>query len=319
MYEKVTHELEGKYKMTEYPLNLAIEVTNHCNLNCVMCHHDIMKRPKGVMHASLYKKLIDETAKENPNTRIWLDFYGEAMLTGFRLYYYIDYAKKAGLTNVCINTNGTVMRDEYADMLLDSNVDYISLDCDGFSKEVYESIRIKGDRDVFYSNVEYLLKERDRRRSKAVIDIKVIEMEQNKHEIDQIVEHWRKRGAWVAVRRLGEWVSDEDEGEINSADRIACGHVVGTAAISWDGYLAGCVWDYDLAESFGNVKDNCVKELWGKRNEAFVKKHFEHKWNELPDYCKRCNNWMRIGEERTDESGNSINRNYGEEERIHSV
>ena len=318
MYEIVNQELEKKYKVTEYPLNLAIEVTNNCNLNCVMCCHDIMKRQKGIMHSSTYKKIIDETAIENPNTRIWLDFYGEALLTGFRLYYYIDYAKKAGLTNVCINTNGTIMGNEYADMLLDSNVDYISIDCDGFSKEVYESIRVNADRDVFYKNVEYLLKEKSRRKSNTIIDIKVIEMDRNQHEVDTILNYWKSKGAWVAVRRQAEWVGDDKNRDFDFSDRIACGHAAGTAVISWDGYLGGCAWDYDLAMKFGNVMENNVKDLWEKRNQTFVKKHFEHRWEELPEFCKKCKNWTRIGENRIDEYGNIINRNYGESERIHS-
>ena len=127
------------------------------------------------------------------------------MLVGYKLYYMIDYAKKKGLQNVCINTNGTLMKPEYSDMLLDSGCDYISLDCDGFSKEVYESIRVGGKRDVFYSNVEYLLAEKKRRNSKVIVDVKVIEMEKNRDEVGLIVQYWRERGAWTAVRRLITW------------------------------------------------------------------------------------------------------------------
>ena len=143
MYEEINEQLEGKYKLTAYPLNIGIEITNNCNLNCIMCNHDKMKRTKGFMQLDTYKKIIDETAIEQPGTRIWLDFYGEALLAGWKLYYMIDYAKKAGLTNICINTNGTVMKQEYAEMLIDAGVDYISLDCDGFTKEVYESVRVE--------------------------------------------------------------------------------------------------------------------------------------------------------------------------------
>ena len=39
MYEAL-EGLEKKYKITEFPLNVAIEITNHCNLNCIMCGND---------------------------------------------------------------------------------------------------------------------------------------------------------------------------------------------------------------------------------------------------------------------------------------
>lgn len=32
MYEMINEQLEEKFKITEYPLNIAIEVTNNCNL-----------------------------------------------------------------------------------------------------------------------------------------------------------------------------------------------------------------------------------------------------------------------------------------------
>ncbi len=319
MYETIGSELEKKYVVSEFPLNVAVEVTNNCNLNCVMCNNDKLTRPKGFMSGKVYKKIIDEIAVENPNSRIWLDFYGEAMLVGYKLYWMIDYAKKKGCTNVCINTNGTLMKEEFSDFLLDSGVDYISLDCDGFSKEVYESIRRGGDRDVFYRNVEYLLQEKYRRNSPVFIDVKVIDMETNHHEIDEILEYWQKRGANVAVRRESKWVGDsyEDEKEeLKNSERIACGHGIGTAVISWDGTLAGCAWDYDLSVKFGNVLNSTIKEMWLERNEKFVRHHMEHNWNALPQICKECENWKNIGEERFSPNGEEVRRHYNLESHI---
>lgn len=39
MYEKIGRELESRYKKTDFPLNVIVEITNHCNLNCVMCDY----------------------------------------------------------------------------------------------------------------------------------------------------------------------------------------------------------------------------------------------------------------------------------------
>lgn len=32
MYEEIGPELEAKFAISDYPLNLAVEVTNNCNL-----------------------------------------------------------------------------------------------------------------------------------------------------------------------------------------------------------------------------------------------------------------------------------------------
>lgn len=317
MYADI-NELEKNLTVTEYPLNIAVEVTNHCNLNCVMCKNDQMKRKRGIISIDLYKKIIDETAQVNPATRIWLDFYGEAMIAGWKLYYLIDYAKKMGLTNVCINTNGTLMKNEYADMLLDAGTDYISLDCDGFSKEVYESIRVNADRDVFYQNVEYLLHKKNIGNYKTIVDIKIIDMEKNHEEVNQIIDYWKNRGAWTAVRRCASWASTDSKGGIiNNNKRIACGHAIGNGAITWDGLFSMCSWDYDLAMPLaGNVNEESIREIWKRRNESFVQIHLDHDWELLPQVCKDCANWMFVGEKRWDEKGNVINRNYKAEDHI---
>lgn len=95
-----------KFEMKEFPLNVIVEVGNHCNLNCTTCINDKLTRKKGFMDIFLYKKIIDEIADNNVYCRVWLDFYGELLLVKYKLYYMIDYAKKKGLKNININTNG---------------------------------------------------------------------------------------------------------------------------------------------------------------------------------------------------------------------
>lgn len=156
MYEKI-EETSKKFVKTDFPLNIAIEPSNHCTLNCICCAHSQMTRKKGTVSIKLYKKIIDEIASESPYSRVWLDYYGEPLLQKFKLYYLIDYAKKKGLKNVCLNSNATLLNEDMTDMLLDSGIDFISFDCDGFSSEVYEKIRVNAKRDVVYHNIEYLV------------------------------------------------------------------------------------------------------------------------------------------------------------------
>lgn len=311
MYEKIDSNLEKKFKKTEFPLNIALEITNHCNLNCIMCNNDKLTRPRGYISMSLYKKIIDEVAAESPNTRIWLDFLGEPMLVRWKLYYMIDYAKKRGCTNVCINSNGLLWTHELSEMMLDSGIDYISLDCDGYSKEVYEKIRRGGNRDTFYSNIEYLLEEKRRRGSKTIIDIKVIEMEENKDEVDLILNHWRERGAWTAVRRCVTWCGKFENGTQNDQlERIACGNGVGSCAITWDGDVLECIMESECKNIYGNINNSTIKEIWAKRNREFVDLHLQHRWDELSENCRNCTDWMVIGEKRYDENGKERNREY---------
>lgn len=317
MYEKIS-EVENKFKISDFPLNVIVEPGNYCNLNCTTCANNKLTRPKGQMNILLYKKIIDEIAEVNPYTRIWLDFYGEPLLQKFKIYYMVQYAKQRGLKNISMNTNGTLLDAEMAEMLLDSQIDFISIDCDGFSKEVYEKIRINGNRDVTYSNIEHLLKrKKELGLAKPIIEIKTMEMEENKHEIDQIIKYWRERGAWTTTRRLISWAGLVDDIKPEEKDdRIACGNAVGILAITWDGQAALCVMDVNAENACGDVTKESIKEIWARRNKEFVSKHMEHRFDELPLICRNCTDWEIIGEERYDENGVSRDKSYKNEDEM---
>ena len=315
MYETDLIALEKKFKIHDFPLNVCIEPTNYCNLNCVMCSRDKMKRKKGIMDIRLYKKIVDEIAEVNPHTRLYHDFYGEALTTKFKLFYMLNYAKKKGLTNISINTNGTLLDEEMAEMLLDSGVDYVSFDCDGYSKEVYEKIRIGGNRDKFFKNVEYFLERAKKYKldkiAPPVIDVKIIEMPENQHEVQQVMDYWKSKGAWTARRRMISWGGSNNHSGLQNKDfRIACGMAVGSCGIYWDGRVPLCVCDTDENIILGDLNKDSLKDIWQRRNENFVKYHFSHEWDKLPQMCQNCQDWQIIGEERFDEHGNPINKNY---------
>lgn len=312
MYEDIT-SVEKKFKYSDFPLNIGIEPGNYCNLNCVMCAHDKITRPKGNMDIRLYKKIIDEIAEENKYTRLWLDYYGEPLLQKFRLFYMIDYARKKGIMNISMNSNATLMDEEMTEMILDSGLGFISFDCDGMSAEVYEGIRVGAKRDAVYSNIEYFLKRRkERGLTYPIVEVKIMEMEQNRHEIQQVVDYWRSKGAWTCVRRLISWGGSVDlKTEAPSVEtRIACGNAVGILPITWDGRVPMCVMDIDAVYQIGDVNKESIKSIWQKRNKMLVEKHFEHQWDSLPEICVNCNDWTVVGEERYDEYGNAVAKNY---------
>ena len=315
MYADI-NEIEKNYEVRDFPLNIIIEPSNRCNLNCTTCANNKLTRSRGQMDILLYKKLIDEIAVENPCTRVWLDYYGEPLLQGFKLFYMIDYAKKKGLSNINFNTNGTLLNTEMTEMILDSGLDFISIDCDGWSKEVYEKIRINADRDVTYANIEYFLKRRaERGMKKPIVEVKAMEMEENAHEIDTIVQYWRERGAWTTVRRLISWAGMVDGiAPAAQEDRVACGNAVGVMVVTWDGRVVNCVMDVDAKYVCGDANTESLKSIWQRRNKDMVQKHIEHRFDELPEICWNCTDWMIIGEERFDENGRPIEKSYRHDE-----
>ncbi len=93
-------------------------------------------------------------------------------MLGYKLYAMLDYARRQGLTNVILNSNGSMLSDYHVEFILESGLEPFILSLDGFSKETFEKIRYtrypKGKFDVVYSNVAKLLER------KAVLDSAVV-------------------------------------------------------------------------------------------------------------------------------------------------
>ena len=306
-------EIEKGFNPGEFPLNILVEPSNFCNLKCTMCAHKDMKRPKGKMSMELYRKIVDEIASENPDTRLWVNFYGESLLMGWQLYYLIDYAKKREITNVGFNTNGTLLSDEMIDMLIDSGIDFVSIDMDAFSKDAFEKIRAGADRDVVYKNVHrFIERKQERNVEKPVLEVKIIEMNENSEEIQQIVDYWRQYPIRIEVREMFTWAEKiKADGNREIPERIACAYGIGHCAIAWDGRVAICGLDSEIEEEQGNVNNESIKEIWKRKCDTVLKKHIEHDFENLPEICKNCTDWMHVGTEvRINENGEVYNRNY---------
>lgn len=318
MYEDLK-TIESKFSISDFPLNIAVEPSNYCNLNCIMCANDKLTRKRGVMDIRLYKKIIDEIAVENPYTRLWLDFYGEPLLQKFRLFYMIDYAVKKGLKNIDLNTNATLLNEEMAEMLLDSGITFISIDCDGFSPAVYEGIRVGANRDKVYKNIKYFLNLRRKKKvDTPIVEVKIMEMEENRDEIETVLNYWRERGAWTCLRRLISWGGKYNNGNGDAKiERVACGSGIGILPITWDGLAINCVMDCNADFPCGNVRESSIKEIWKKRNEFLVKPQLCHDWEALPEICHGCTDWMVVGEKRWDEKGMPIEKTYDKSSRMY--
>ena len=102
-----------------FPPQLVIETTSRCNMKCLHCSHKEMKRPREDMTEEMFKRIVDEIAREKPDCEIWPTFYGEALLLGDTLWRWLDYAASIGCDNIVLNSNG-ILLERHIDQVLAS-------------------------------------------------------------------------------------------------------------------------------------------------------------------------------------------------------
>lgn len=281
-----------------FPTRFAVEVCADCNLECIMCHHPNMRRPKGRMPFGLWKICADEIAAVSPDTQCWFSFVGDPFLEPELLLRMLHYGKRVGLRSLNINTNGMLAKPELADAVLNSGVDLIVFGIDGFTRETYEHIRVKGNRDELYANIEHFLALRQEQDYGPEIQVQFIEMAENEHERDMFVQYWLERGATIKIRNKLSWGGQvESQLDIPKQERIPCPWATTMMHVFWDGRIPRCPGDTEGEEGFGNAWDEPLSVLW-KRLTVYRKKHLEYQFEELPERCLDCKDWMTGAAER---------------------
>lgn len=294
-------KIEENLKEWDFPPQIIIESTSVCNQKCIHCNHRIMERTKQHMDAELFKKIVDEIAIIAPNTEVWPTFYGEATTLRETLYDLLRYGRDKGLTNMVLNSNGVLLeRHDWIDQMLTSGLRRFIISLDGFSTEVFNKIRVGGERDRVYASVEKLL---DRKKEFGlefpVIQCQFSVMDENRHEVEIYRQYWEERGAEVKTRDMFSWTNSGDVVANNldyeTSFRVACPWAMNTMAIHENGNVVTCAVDYEGKCIVGNVKENTLKELWDKHDEIVRKPHLQNRWSDIPEICKTCPDWQVAG------------------------
>ena len=148
---------DKEFELTEWPSILEFELENTCNLGCTMCtgmlssviRKDVDKLPPLVTPYG--DKFIRELREFMPHLKEARFNGGEALLIKMN-YQIFDMAFELnpGLRMI-LATNGTVLTSKVKDYLERGNF-HLNISMDGFSKEIYESIRLKGNFDRLMEN-----------------------------------------------------------------------------------------------------------------------------------------------------------------------
>jgi radical SAM protein with 4Fe4S-binding SPASM domain len=251
-----------------------------------------MRRPKGKMPFPLWQRCADQIAAISPETQCWFSFCGEPLLEPELLLRMIAYGKSVGLQSLHINTNGMLLAADLTDRILDSGINQIVFGVDGFSRETYAKVRVRGDRDVLYANIERLLRARQARSTGPEIQVQFIEMDENEHELEAFKEYWLARGAILKVRNKLSWGGLFGTPLcVPDSERIACPWALTMMHVFWDGRVPRCPGDVEGEEAVGNAWDESLQVLWD-RTAAYRQLHLDRRFKELPDRCQDCKDWM---------------------------
>jgi len=273
---------------TDYPPQIMLEVVNWCNLNCTMCPSSDLSRKRGIMEMDLAEKILDETVRESPDTKIWPAVMGEPLLAGERLFEILAAAQQRDLS-VHLNTNAVLLTDYSIAQLKAYDVKEVIVGLDAATEDTYNKIRRNGDFELVKSNIVKMINAYQDDGPKLILQY--IKMTENESETESFKDFWLAQGACVKIRLKQGWGDLVGSEMLHGKERdTPCPWLCRNCLVLWDGEVCQCDGDVDNQYSCGNVYKQSVKEIWQGEMRNRRKRHFNNDFDFKP--CRDCQDWQ---------------------------
>lgn len=296
--ENFASVLQNKHRLPDFPFLVDIELTNHCNLACIMCPRHAMKRDKGFMSEEIFRKIIDECAKYK--TPIRFIRFGEPFLHP-NIIGFCQYAKSKKLM-LHITNNGLAIEERHMHALVDLAVDSVIFSFQGTTKERYQSIRNNRLYDKLTNAIKRLVQIRGDR-EKPFIHVSTTVLDDSEAEISQFVEYWAHTVDSVGVGKTLLYTIRVDDIDPSLARKISelrktetikkvyepCTEVFQKLSLDWDGKISCCCGDFDQLLTVGDIRESTLSHVWNySRRLAIYREKLGAGLHKSLSLCSNC-------------------------------
>ena len=177
-YGQFSADVHQHHKGQRLPLQVSIEVTRRCPLECLHCYNNLPMGDTEAKRRELTKeehfRVLDELVEMGC---FWILYTGGEIFARKDFLEIYTYAKQKGFL-ITLFTNGTIMTEEIADHLAEWPPFAIEITLYGRTRETYEALTaIPGSYDRCLRGIN-LLKERN-----LPLKLKTVATSVNKHEV----------------------------------------------------------------------------------------------------------------------------------------
>ena len=290
------------------PVYIAIEPTNACNAKCPVCEtgKGEMMRRTGMLDKQAYQDFIDQAARYTNSLLFY--FMGEPFLNK-HAYDMIRYTREKGIyVETC--TNGDFVD---AKGIIYSDINKISFQFGGMTEETHRRYRVSSSLTTGRKNLYELIEERKKHpESNVQIEVGLIVMRHNEHEVDDFLRWAREIGVDTVniidpcVRNMLEgyaymprdkkyWYYDEkafEQGVLRPKHLPdnECVWIWNSMQINWNGDVVPCCRDPNGKHILGNIfEDSILKVFNGERARSFRRRVLPDQRN--IDICRLCSGY----------------------------
>jgi len=252
-------------KVEDFPLFLDIEATSACNLKCPDCIQTIKKSSKGFMTLDLFRRIIDEASEHGCyGCKFHTIGRGEPLLHK-EIAKMVAYAKKKGLVDVYLNTNGLLLDRKLCNDLIDAGLDRISFSIDHYDPKVYALQRVGSNLNaVIWNMIEFSMALGFKRKNTKIRVQAVDNKNLNKDEYVKYFMGYADEVGFIDYKdmtRREEFISD-----------WKCSQLWQRMSILYDGSILPCNHDLNAYSNLGNInKGDTIGGVWRSKTMHYIR------------------------------------------------
>ena len=272
---------------TAKPKFIQMETVTKCNAKCPFCPQNEIVRDPARMPTETWRKIVADTRGWGITYR---PFLTNEPFVDNRMPEIVRYLKDNDPTaRVEINTNGELMTEKLSVELLEAGVDIMRFSIDGFSRETYEPSRIGIDFTKVMERTRRFLELWDEGgyRDKVFTELRMIEVPENKHEVEAYRDYWGPLCNEVLITAMYQWPWTGQKRE--DVVLKPCLKILDEMFFYTNGNATICCWDVHERAVIGNVNDQSVGEIWESYAVQCMRATLDDGRRDLLNLCSRCN------------------------------
>jgi len=283
IYNTERYNKPHQFPLAPFPFILDVEVTNYCNLNCLMCGRTEMTRPVGFMSQGMFERIVDEVASHGSAIR--LIRFGEPF-SHPDIYDMIGYASY--YMPIHVTTNGLGKYHDN-DRILESGLSSIIFSVQGTDAEEYEYMRKNKGYYILKREIKGLVSLRGER-DLPFIQVNSTILDETQEQIDTFLDYWQfvdKVDYWYTsferLKNVDDKLRARQRVQEHTSNGFRCNEVMTKLSVNWNGDVTACCGDFDGELVVGNILDKSLKSIWQGKAMAKIRNSIDT----IP-FCKLC-------------------------------
>ncbi|KAF0233621.1 MAG: molybdopterin cofactor synthesis protein [Desulfovibrionaceae bacterium] len=280
-------DLAARGQTPDFPLHLELEVTNHCNLSCPVCHcaqytHD--RRNKKFMSLDLLDRVLEQASGRLPAALVGA--CSECLLHP-QIEDILLRLNRTGIMDLMIHTNGLLVTERLTRLLVELPLARINISVDAATPETYKVVR-GGNLELLEKNILRVLEYRKAAGSALpYVRLTFVKQPANQHQLEHFLSKWQDKVDRIDIQELVELKGNDAATDLRDEDvRHTCAYPNRMLYVDYDGNAFPCCSFYYRFLKMGNIHDKTLEQIWlsdgmNTLRENFLKKKYY-------PVCRKC-------------------------------